>query len=878
MGNTPLGLGGTRGSFMPITTNEDRLEIDGLTTEFFGSSRRLTVDLRDLLANDEGLADDAAITAVTVTFDSGRTFTANVNDFATNSLFQIEVPVDFEGGFTIEYTVESDGETAEGTATVEVERAINTPPQTVFGTVDSAIVINNSFGTLSAARLAEFFFDLEGGPLVITGVFSADPSRLDIFEEADGGFRFDVSSEVLFNEGFRIGDTFPIFIQVSDGFESTITRVNLVAFAANERPVVPLQNLGSAEAGETVTFTINDLLQGASDREGDALSVSNLRLTVGEGTIVDNGDGSFSLTLADDYSGGLRVTYDVRDGAGIAIQGNAVVNGSGALAGPPNTAPVANDDGFFQIVEGEAFVIADANLDLLLRNDTDADGDALELVSVQGNANGTFEVIDGDITFIAGEAGVASFTYTITDGELTSTATVNFTVQAPPNAAPVAEDDVDLTAVRGERTVIAADTLLANDTDADGDALTIVSVQNPSNGTVELVDGEIIFTPAQAGSTTFTYTVSDGRETSTAVVLVAVEEPPNAAPEAADDGGFEGVEGEEVRIDAASLLANDTDADGDTLSIVSVQGASNGTVELVDGEMVFTPAEAGPASFTYTVSDGEDVSTATVTLDIAEAPEPDPEPQPDPEPDPEPEPEPDAPALVVGTDGGEILVGQSGRDAIFGGGGADLLAGLEGDDVLVGGTGGDALIGGGGDDVLVGDGQNGERGLFDRDLFVYVQEDGSGNDTVTDFDVNGFFGFEANFDTLLIRRNGENEFLDTAFDLTVFAAELNFDDDADTGAFFDGDDLVFVFGRDEDGFVNQSIRLQDVIGPDAVDGQDVDLFLLQVAGTRDWNNDLGYVPNSTAAAEFPVEEVDVAFAAAQDDELVLADTDLDALI
>ena len=59
--------------------------------------------------------------------------------------------------------------------------------------------------------------------------------------------------------------------------------------------------------------------------------------------------------------------------------------------------------------------------------------------------------------------------------------------------------------------------------------------------------------------------------------------------------------------------------DGDTLNITSVQGAVHGTVALVDGNVVFTPTPNynGPASFTYTISDGHGgTDTATVTLNV----------------------------------------------------------------------------------------------------------------------------------------------------------------------------------------------------------------------------------------------------------------------
>ena len=94
--------------------------------------------------------------------------------------------------------------------------------------------------------------------------------------------------------------------------------------------------------------------------------------------------------------------------------------------------------------------------------------------------------------------------------------------------------------------------------------------------------------------------------------------PMNDPPVAVNDSGSTN-EDAAVTITAATLLSNDTDIDGDTLSVTSVQGATHGTVALVGGDAVFTPTANynGPASFTYTISDGNGgTSTATVNLTV----------------------------------------------------------------------------------------------------------------------------------------------------------------------------------------------------------------------------------------------------------------------
>ncbi|AEF23225.1 Ig-like domain-containing protein [Pseudomonas fulva] len=80
--------------------------------------------------------------------------------------------------------------------------------------------------------------------------------------------------------------------------------------------------------------------------------------------------------------------------------------------------------------------------------------------------------------------------------------------------------------------------------------------------------------------------------------------------------------GDSLTIASSTLLSNDTDPNNDSLSITSVQNATNGTVTLNNGNVVFTPKSGfyGDASFQYTISDGKGGSdTATVTLKVNQA-------------------------------------------------------------------------------------------------------------------------------------------------------------------------------------------------------------------------------------------------------------------
>ncbi|WP_237458240.1 tandem-95 repeat protein, partial [Vibrio parahaemolyticus] len=123
--------------------------------------------------------------------------------------------------------------------------------------------------------------------------------------------------------------------------------------------------------------------------------------------------------------------------------------------------------------------------------------------------------------------GADSFTYIVTSGGVSESTTVNVDV-TPVNDAPVAKDDI---ATTQEDTAVTID-VLPNDTDIDGDTLRIDSASVPSDqGTVEIVDGKLVFTPAENfnGDAEITYTVTDGELTDEAKVSVTVN-PVNDAP------------------------------------------------------------------------------------------------------------------------------------------------------------------------------------------------------------------------------------------------------------------------------------------------------------------------------------------------------------
>src|SRR5262245_61623286 len=138
---------------------------------------------------------------------------------------------------------------------------------------------------------------------------------------------------------------------------------------------------------------------------------------------------------------------------------------------------------------------------------------------------------------------------------------------------------------------------------------------------MSLPSGDTAETPTalpatRRGSDAFTYTVSDGAggsDTATVNVNVAsVQDTPSANDDAATVA-------EDSGPNAINVLANDSDVDGDTLTVASVTQAAHGSVVNNGSSVSYTPAPNyfGPDSFSYTVSDGQGgVDTATVNITV----------------------------------------------------------------------------------------------------------------------------------------------------------------------------------------------------------------------------------------------------------------------
>jgi uncharacterized repeat protein (TIGR01451 family) len=380
-----------------------------------------------------------------------------------------------------------------------------------------------------------------------------------------------------------------------------------VGLAVNDAPVA---SNDTANTTHHLAVTKN-VLGNDSDPDGDALHVSGTA-TPAHGDAVVNVDNTITYTPDLGYKGTDTFAYTVEDARGGTHTGTLSVTVA-------NAAPIAVADADSVAANTPATVS-------VLPNDTDPNGDGFSLTGVGQPAGGAGLVTDngdGTVTFtpVASFGGDATFSYTVADSDgATATGSVTVTVA---NQAPVAAADTDVTAYLTDRLI----DVRANDTDPNGDPLTVTAVGTPvdggavTRGTVGINGGTTVTYHPPAGFSgvvTFTYTISDGRTgTAQGTVTVTVG---NGLPVAAGDSA-----GTAYLVPAdVNVLAGDGDPEGGALTVTGLGTPGHGQVQDLGGGLVrYTPDAgfSGVDTFTYTVDDpngGQATATVTVTVGNAQ--------------------------------------------------------------------------------------------------------------------------------------------------------------------------------------------------------------------------------------------------------------------
>src|SRR3954464_2331702 len=326
-----------------------------------------------------------------------------------------------------------------------------------------------------------------------------------------------------------------------------------------------------------------------------------------------SGTDPFTFVPAPGFIGSDTFTYEVSDASGQTAIGVVTVTAVSDTT-PPSVMLTAPGGG---IVTGTILVSASASDNVGVAGVRFFDG-ATQI----GN-----EVAAAPFQTSWNSALAANGTHNLTAvardvaGNISTSSIVGVSVSnVPANVAPVANADAATTNA-GTAVTIA---VLANDTDANGDTLTIAGVSNALGGTATINGGTTItFLPAAgfSGAGSFGYSISDGHGGSaTTSGTVTVVPPPNLPPVANADAATTNA-GAAVTI---AVLANDSDPNGDVLTVTGVSAAVGGSAAInANNTITFspTPGFTGAGSFIYSIGDGKGATaSAGVSVTVSAVP------------------------------------------------------------------------------------------------------------------------------------------------------------------------------------------------------------------------------------------------------------------
>lgn len=393
-----------------------------------------------------------------------------------------------------------------------------------------------------------------------------------------------------------------------DGERCETQRVRVTVLPVNDPPVARDDRVVTA-SGVAVLVAV---LDNDEDPDGDVLGAPVIVAAPAVGGAVVEGR-AIRVTPPTGVAGEVVFDYRTCDPSGLCEVATVTV-----VVGV-DRGPVAVDD-VTTTVEGTVVVVP------VLANDTDLDGDSLELEAVCSPRNGDVSIEGQAVSYRpwAGFVGEDTFCYVVCAGGACDTGSVTVVVTAGANLPPWAIDDLVAT-----RSGVPVQILpLDNDVEPDDESLSVIAVGAAAMGQVVQTGDGLVYTPPAdfVGVVSFEVQVADPHGASdTSGVVVLVTGQANGPPLANDDSYAVSLR----RSTVLKVRDNDTDNDGDAVGLVwadypsDAVGAVFGALSLEDGELVFTPPvfggvvvlPPGPVRFKYEVTDGRGgFDAAVVTL------------------------------------------------------------------------------------------------------------------------------------------------------------------------------------------------------------------------------------------------------------------------
>ncbi|MEF8699739.1 MAG: VCBS domain-containing protein [Candidatus Accumulibacter sp. UW20] len=465
-----------------------------------------TVSAVDLLTGFTDLdSDTLSVTALTA--DHGSV----VNN--GDGTYTITPTANYNGAVTLGYSViDGNGGSVAATQTFTLAAVNDAPALTTARATLSSSTEDGTGYSVTAVQLLQGFSDADGTTLTISGnSVTADHGS---FATSDSGVTYVYTAEVNYNGPVTLSYT------VTDGTTSVATTQTLTLTAVNDAPTgLATAVLANATENQSYLISTADLLQGFSDVDGDTLTLSGLAATLNvggasAGSLVNNGNGTYTFTPNANVNGQVNLIYAVNDGHTGTVSGTrsftiTADNSAPALTGAPATLIAGTED--------TAYTVSAANL---LQGFTDADGDTPAISSNLVTANhGTVVYNSGDnsytITPDADYNGVVTLSYAVTDGLGGNVAATQSVTLAAANDAPSGATTTTLpAATEGVSYLIRASDLLQGLNDVDGDSLSVINLTATLTS-----DGASAGTLVDNGNSTWTLTPSATSSGEDAVTL-----------------------------------------------------------------------------------------------------------------------------------------------------------------------------------------------------------------------------------------------------------------------------------------------------------------------------------------------------------------------
>ncbi|MEZ4884034.1 MAG: cadherin-like domain-containing protein [Chitinophagales bacterium] len=437
-----------------------------------------------------------------------------------------------------------------------------------------------------------------GQNLSIVNVCSTSANGGTIVNNGNGNYTY------IPNPNFTGLDSFCYSITGADGTTSEATVFVFLTPGQGSGVNAVDDNLGTQNAGVSVTFTSTFLL---NNDTGDGIFVSNVCATsVNGGTIVNNGDGTYTYTPPsstftgpDSFCYAINSPTGLDDVATIFITYNEIIQTEITILNDNiGTHPAGTSVTF----SGGFLLSNDSGTGIFVSN-VCSPSDAGATITDNGNGTYTYTPVNADYV------GTDAFCYSITDVNGNTAQAIVFVTFTSQGAVVDANDDNLGTFGSGTSTTFTGAQLLGNDS---GTGITVLSVcaTTTAGGTItDNGNGTYTYTPPFAGFTgtdSFCYTITDGAgNTDTATITISFVQ--MAALNAVNDDLGSYALGESVPFTVGEILANDTGTEIFVLSVCSTSNAGGTITNNGNGNYTYNPPanfQPGDAdSFCYTIQD-----------------------------------------------------------------------------------------------------------------------------------------------------------------------------------------------------------------------------------------------------------------------------------